>query len=601
MVGVRVDDMESLPPIGDYGLIGDTRTAALVSSGGSIDWMCFPRFDSPPLFGRLVGGDQGGSFVVGAFDVREIHRRYKDDSSLVETIWRTATGEAVLVDGMVADTAGALLPQALLVRELTCAGGNVRVRVRFDPRRGWEGERPRARRLAGRLVCVWGLVVATLASAPDLELEPGVERTLELHAGDRLAFALGVDDRAPAALVDPERSVQRLAETERWWRGWSSEFEPLKGAEEPVRRSLITLRLLTYSPSGAPVAAPTTSLPEVPGGDANWDYRHAWIRDASMGVSAFLWWMLHASRRTRPELRVLYDLTGGTVTDERELDLAGYRGARPVRVGNAAGEQFQLDAYGWMLEAGWDYLRHTDDLYSETWRALQGHADLLSERWREPDHGIWEVRGERRQYVHSKAMAWLGLDRACRIAERFGARRRNGTRWRATADDIGEQIRARGFDDAVGSYVQAFGSRELDASALALATMGLEPAGSERIKRTIEAIRRELGAGGPLVYRKRPDGEGAFLPCSFWLARALAATGRLEEARDAFEQARSLATPLGLFAEEMDPSTREHLGNFPQAFTHSALIRAAAEIGAAERRLTDRGTSRGSLRTRRAR
>jgi GH15 family glucan-1,4-alpha-glucosidase len=603
------------PSIGDYGLIGDTRTAALVSSAGSIDWLCFPRFDSPPLFGRLVAGDLGGSFEVAALGVRETRRRYLDDSSIVETAWRTESGEAVLVDGMIADTAGALLPQTLVVRELTCRGGTVRVRVGFDPRRGWDGRRPRTRRVAGRLVCVWGPVVATLATVPDVELEPGIERMLDLRAGDRVAFALGLDDHAPAVLVDPNRSLHRLSETERWWREWASRLAPpLQDAAPAVRRSSITLRLLTYAPSGAPVAAPTTSLPEVPGGDANWDYRHAWIRDASMGVSSFLscrsteeprsflWWMLHASRRTRPELRVLYDLAGGTDVRERELrDLPGYRGAVPVRVGNQAVGQFQLDTYGWILEAGWEYLRHTQDLYAETWRALRGHADLLAERWREPDHGIWELRGERRHYVHSKAMAWLGLDRAHRIAERLRAPRGRRARWHAASDAVADEIRRRGFDEAIGSYVQAFGSSELDASALSLATMGLEPADSERVRGTIDAIRRELGAGGPLVYRKRPDGEGAFLPCSFWLSRALAATGRLDEAYEVFEQACALATPLGLFAEEMDPTTREHLGNFPQAFTHSALVLAAGELAAAEARLRDRGTSRGSLRTPRGR
>jgi GH15 family glucan-1,4-alpha-glucosidase len=604
-----------LPAIDDYALIGDTRTAALISSKGSIDWLCFPRFDSPPLFGRLVRGDRGGSFEVGVLDVREIERAYLDDSTTVRTTWRTSSGAAVLVDGMIAETAGALLPQALVVRELSCRAGSVRARVRFDPQYGWEGRLLRTRRTYGRLLCIWGPVVATLSTAPELEIEPGVERILELRAGDRVLFALGLDDHAPAALVDPARSVHRLRETERWWRDWVSGLDaPLPEAAPVVRRSLITLRLLTYSPSGAPVAAPTTSLPEVTGGDANWDYRHAWIRDASMGASAFLacgsaleprsflWWMLHASRRTRPELRVLYDLAGGTDVRERELyDVPGYRGALPVRIGNDAARQFQLDAYGWMLDAGFEYLRHTDDLYAETWRALRGHADLLVERWREPDHGIWELRGERRHYVHSKAMAWLGLDRARRVAARLRTPHGRSARWEVASGAIADEIRRRGFDERLGSYVQAYGSEELDASTLALATMRLEPADSPRIRTTIDAIRRGLGAGGPLVYRKAPEGEGAFLPMSFWLSRALAATGRLDEARDVFEQTCALASPLGLFAEEIDPATREHLGNFPQAFTHSALVLAAAELAAAERRLRDRGTSRGSLRTPRAR
>jgi GH15 family glucan-1,4-alpha-glucosidase len=452
----------------------------------------------------------------------------------------------------------------------------------------------------------------SLATLPDLEIAPGLERDVELSAGERLLFAIGLDDHGPAVLPDAEGSRRHLETTDRWWRSWSSNLDLPSVGEAAVLRSLLTLRLLTYAPSGAPAAAPTTSLPEIPGGPNNWDYRHAWIRDASMGVSsflvagsvaeprAFLWWMLHASRLTRPELRVVYDLTGGTNLAERELlDLPGYRGARPVRVGNAAAQQFQLDAYGWILDAGSAYLAATGDLYRETWRSFQGHADLLAERWPEPDHGIWELRGERRQYVHSKAMAWLGLDRAIAIARRLGSPRRRVERWTSARARLAEEIASRGFDDRSGAYTQAFGSTELDASALALAYMGLEPSDSPRIRGTIDAVRRNLGAGGPLVYRFRPEGEGAFLPCSFWLSRALAATDRLDDARALFEQTCSLATPLGLFAEEMEPSSGEHLGNFPLAFTHAALVLAADELVRAERRLKDGGTDRGSPRTRR--
>jgi GH15 family glucan-1,4-alpha-glucosidase len=610
-----MDADRPLPPIGEYGLVGDTRTAALISSAGAIDWFCFPRFDSQPVFGRLVAGNLGGTFEVSVEDVRETDRRYLQGSALLETRLRTGSGEATLVDGMVADTGGALLPQALLVRELRCVGGSVRAKIRFDPRQGWGGTRPRAERRAGRLVCVWGPIAVSLATAPDLELEPGAERLIGLRAGDRVLFALGLDHRGPAILPDPDGAFQMLQQTDRWWRDWSSRLElPETDPSGAVQRSLVTLRLLTYAPSGAPVAAPTTSLPEVPGGDRNWDYRHAWIRDASMGASAFLssgstnepraflWWMLHATRRTRPELRVVYDLVGGTGIAERELsDLPGYGGARPVRVGNAAVEQFQLDVYAWMLDAGWEYLRRTGDLYSETWRAMRGHADVLVDRAAEPDHGIWEIRGERRHYVHSKAMAWLGLDRALRVAERLGASKRRLRRWSAARSDIREEILRDGFDEDVGSYVQAYGSTDLDASVLTLAPMEIEPPDSDRLLRTIDAIRRELGAGGPLLYRNEPEGEGAFLPCSFWLSRALAATDRVEQAREVFEQTCALATPLGLLSEEFEPTTRAHMGNFPQAFTHSALVLAAHELDRAERRLRDRGTPRGSPRTPRGR
>jgi GH15 family glucan-1,4-alpha-glucosidase len=293
--------------------------------------------------------------------------------------------------------------------------------------------------------------------------------------------------------------------------------------------------------------------------------------------------MLHASRRTRPELRVVYDLMGGANFGERELpDLPGYRGSKPVRVGNAAVDQFQLDAYAWMLDAGCAYLERTGHLYGETWRALRGHADVLAARWREPDHGIWEFRGERRHYVHSKFMAWHGLDRALRMAERLPAGERRKRSWIAARSQVADEIRRRGFGEDRNRYLQAFDSTDPDASLLGSPMTRFEPVDSPRLHGTIDAIRRELGAGGPLLYRTPPDGEGAFVPCSFWLSSALAAVGRVEEAREIFEQTCPLASPLGLFAEELDPTTKEHLGNFPQAFTHSSLVLAAADLARAE-------------------
>ena len=599
-----------IPSIGEYGLIGDTRTAALVSKAGSIDWMCFPRFDSSPLFGRLVGGEAGGSFSVEVQDVRATHRRYRDGSALLETDVTTDEGDASFTEGFVADTSSSLLPQALVVRILSCTNGRIRARVRFDPKLDWRSPPERSERRHGRLVCTWGGIVASLVTEPDLALSPGKPEEVELTAGMRLVLALGLDDRSPAVLVSTARAGRALRETDSWWRGWSQRLvPPAEGVEEAVRRSLVTLRLLTYAPSGAPVAAPTTSLPEVPAGDKNWDYRYAWIRDASMGVSAFLgcgsteepnaflWWMLHASRRTRPELRVLYDVMGGSRIEEVEVPgLPGYAGAVPVRIGNGAAGQFQLDAYAWMLDAGWAFLRETGGLYAETWRALCGHADLLAERWPEPDHGIWELRGTRRQFVHSKVMSWVGLDRALRIAARLGAAPARRRAWSEARDRIGQEVRRHGFDEGIGAYTQAYGSDELDAALLALPIAGIEQKDSPRLASTVRVIRTRLGAGGPLLYRFRPDGEGAFLPCSFWLVRALAEIGSVDEARDVFEQTCSLATDLGLFAEQIDPGSGDHLGNFPQAFTHSALVEASIALGEAER-ATERRTPRGSRRT----
>ena len=599
-----------LPSIAEYGLIGDTRTAALTSSDGSIDWMCFPRFDSPPLFGRLVGGEGGGRFGIEVDGIVRTRRRYLESSAALETTWTTRDGEAVLLEGMIADTTGSLLPQSLVVRTLECRRGPVRGRVLFDPRLDWKARPERWRRRHGRLFCTWDSIVATLASAPDLPIQPGRPAAFSLRAGESLTVVLGLDHREPAVLVDPDLALAELGRTDAWWRGWTGKLRSIaEGTDDAVRRSLITLRLLTYVPSGAPVAAPTTSLPEVPGGDANWDYRFAWIRDAGMQVAAFLeagttdepraflWWMLHASRRSAPELRVLYDLMGGEDLPERELrDLPGYRDARPVRVGNAAAEQFQLDVYGWMIDAGWGHLRETGQLYRETWRELRGHADLLADRWHEPDNGIWELRGSRRHNVHSKVMAWIGLDRALRIGERLGVSERRRRRWLEAREAVGGAVRQLGFNDEVGSYTQAFGSRDLDAAVLAMPIARIEPRDSPRLARTIDAIASGLDARYPLLYRFGPTGEGAFLPCSFWWSRALIETGRVEEGRDVLEATCALANDLGLFAEEMDPTTREHLGNFPQAFTHAALVEAAGALGRAESEIRTKGTFRGSLR-----
>lgn len=593
-----------MPPlIAQYGLIGDGRTAALCSDNGSIDWLCLPRFDSDPMFGRLVGGGHAGSFSVTVQGLRETSRRYRNGSAVIETTWRTDSATAVLTEGMVADLSSALLPPLLLVRQIEAREGPVDLRVRFDPRRGLPGSEARhAERRWGALVCSWGSLAVALQTKPDLELRPSEEYSLRLAPGESLTLLISLADRHPLVFVDPTRAVELLEQSDRWWRRWSARIQYDGPMRDAVVRSLITLRLLTHAPSGAPVAAPTTSLPETLGGGRNWDYRFSWPRDASIGLAAFLLlgfpeeahsfmhWLLHASRLTRPRLQVLYTVDGKPGIREREVpDVKGYRYSVPVRLGNAAASQHQLDVYGWVMDAAWLMVRAGRRLHGETWRTLSGFADFVGARWRDPDAGIWEVRGRPAHYVHSKLMAWLTLDRAIRIAESHGGRPSRLRTWARERQALATEVRERGFDARRASYVQAYGADRLDAALLLLPALEFEDSRSPRVIGTVEAIRRELAAGGPLLYRYPPetDGlagvEGAFLPCSFWLVQALARVGRADEARELFEELCARANDLGLLAEEMDPATGEHLGNFPQGLTHAALVQAALALRPATR------------------
>ena len=585
-------------PIEDYALLGDTRTAALVDSDGSVDWLCIPRFDGQPVFGRLVGGDAAGHFRLGpAGAARTVSRRYRPSSATLETTWETDTGRLTLTEGMVAEVSGRLLPATLLIRRLTAEGGPVEAVLEFDPRLGDRHRRPRSRHRGDLLVCSWSAVAISLSLDRSAPVEAGVAQALTITPGRALTCVLAVADREPLVHVDPAAAWSVLERDELRWQDWCAEIDPDLPHRDAVVRSLLTLRLLTYSPSGAPVAAPTTSLPESLGGGRNWDYRYSWPRDASIGIAAFLGvgrhaearafmaWLLSATRLDRPRLPVLLTLHGKHPTPERELTRwPGYAASTPVRVGNAASGQHQLDGYGWVLDAAWLLSRSGHRLYSETWRTMAGFADRVAEHWREPDAGIWEIRSDTAHHVHSKLMAWLALDRAVRLAEHHrtaGARRR---RWTQEREALREDITRHGLDPERGTYTRSYGSDEVDAALLILPRLGFEAAGSPRVRRTLDAIARELGAGGPLLYRYPPghdglDGtEGAFLPCSFWMVQALARSGRLREAHALLDQLVALASPVGLYGEEMDPVTRHHLGNYPQALTHSGLIQAALAL-----------------------
>ncbi|MGH9135787.1 MAG: glycoside hydrolase family 15 protein [Acidimicrobiales bacterium] len=584
-------------PIGDYGLIGDTRSAALVAPDGSIDWWCVPRFDDPPLFGRLVGGMEAGWFSIGPTENTGMpNRSYRPDTVTLITTWSLESGEIELADGLVAEVEGQFLPGSVLVRRLTARGRAIRARLHLAPRFGYE-RRPgrRIARRADALVFEHGdLAIAVSSDGPIVEADRPVD--FEVRPGQPVTITLTVARRGPLIVVPAGVAVAALARDESGWRAWASGIE-VSSHRDALVRSLLALQLLTYSPSGAPVAAPTTSLPERIGGDRNWDYRYAWPRDASIGIAAFLAagkpqearaflaWLLHAGRLSRPRLPVLFTLDGRAGPPEAELGgWPGYVDSPPVRIGNGAAGQHQLDGYGWVLDAAWLLTEAGHRLYGETWRVVAALADQVAATWTQPDAGIWEQRAEPAHHVHSKLMAWLALDRALRIAGARGDRHRHRhQRWSTARDAVAEDIRTRGFDPEQGTYTGAYDSVELDAAVL-LPVLDFDPAASERVVGTIDAIRRQLGAGGPLLYRYPPgtDGlagsEGAFLPCSFWLVQALARTGRTDDADALLDELLALGGPLGLYGEEMDPTTREHLGNYPQALTHAALVQAVLAL-----------------------
>lgn len=601
MLAEPAAERESLPtepqPIEDHALIGDTRTAALVNSRGEVVWLCAPRFESRPIFGSLIGGPQGGRFAITPLgeEVRT-SRRYWEASTVLETTWETATGAARLTEGMVADIGEGLMPGLLLVRRIEGLGGSMDLGVMFDPKLDLSRPPAKVRRLVGSLFMDWGSLSLQLRTEPDLGIRPGTLAHVHVEQGTTVTFLVALADRSPGVLIGAEKAWDSLVQGDRWWRSWSDSISYDGPLPAMVARSLITLRLLTYAPSGAPIAAPTMSLPEELGGSLNWDYRFSWPRDASLGLRAFLGagrreeprsflrWLTIASRLSRPRVDVLYDLEGRPGIDEHERwDLPGYRGSRPIRFGNAACAQHQLDVYGWIVDAAWRFHREGERLEGDVWRAVMGWADFVCRSWREPDAGIWERRGAPVHHVHSKLMGWMALDRALQMGREYRLRPARRRRWEIERSALADDVRQRGLDVSRGVYWGRYGGPDLDAALLMLPELGWEDPDSPRLSATVRAIRSELDAGGGLLYRYPQDGtgEGAFLACSFWMVGALCRPGRLDEAMELFESLCARANDVGLFAEEMDPSTGAHLGNFPQALTHSSLVSAGLSIAVA--------------------
>lgn len=592
------------PSISELAIIGDTRTAALLGPGGTVEWMCLPRFDREPVFGRLVGGEDAGEFTIAPTGDRwaVAERRYRPDSAVLETTWSVGSGQLVLTEAMLPELGGRLLPQSLFVRRLVAHGAPTEVTITFRPRSRVDGRDRLVRTEPAMLVATWGPLAVGLTADIGETVPIDEPVTVSVDPARPVVLAMSVGEAEPIVRVDPSLAAELLEEADQWWRQWSEGIGEGSHLRDAQVRSAITLRLLSYSPSGAPVAAPTTSLPEEIGGTRNWDYRFAWARDASIGSSAFLrlgrtreaenflYWLMHAGRLARPNLAAMFTLDGTPVPDETIVEgWPGYRDSPPVHVGNSAAGQHQLDAYGWVIDAVWNHREAGGEIFGELWRMAAGLTDVVADRWSEPDAGIWEVRGPERHYVHSKLMAWLALDRAVRMAPDHRTRAKRRERWARQRDLLAEELRSEGFDSNAGRYRRAYGADDLDAAVLLLPVVGFDEPDSPAVHTTIDAIGRELSAGGPLLYRYPPGtdglegGEGAFLVCSFWWAQALATTGRIDEAGELLDELVGVATPLGLFGEEIDPDSGEYLGNFPLAFSHATFLQAAAALEEAER------------------
>jgi GH15 family glucan-1,4-alpha-glucosidase len=578
--------------IEDYALIGDLQTAALVSREGSIDWCCFPRFDSGACFASILGSRDNGRWLLApATDVRATTRRYRHDTLVLESVYETDQGSVRAIDFM---PPRGYAPD--IVRIVEGLSGSVPMRfelvIRFDHGRII----PWVRRVDDALLAIAGPDALCLRSPIDTHGEDMTTiAEFTVAEGERLAFVLTWFP-SHEAMPDPIDAERVLAETEEYWLDWASTLMSAGDYHEEINESLVVLKAMTFAPTGGIVAAPTTSLPEAIGGERNWDYRFCWLRDATLTLLAMLragsrgeaemWrqWFLRAVAGDPADIQVMYGLAGERRLDELELDwLPGYEGSTPVRIGNAASTQLQLDVYGEILDAIYQLRTKGSPPDANIWSLMLKLLGWLEEGWRQPDTGIWEIRGPLRHFTHSKVMAWVAFDRAVRSHDEFGLDGPVG-RWRELREEIAEDVSAKSWSERTQAFAQSYGSDDLDASILLMPHVGFLPATDERFRSTVDAIRRELVVDGLVLrYRTRDDGavdglpagEGVFLPCSFWLADVLAMQGHIDEAREMFERLLDMRNDVGLLSEEYDPRAARMLGNFPQAFTHLAIINTA--------------------------
>jgi GH15 family glucan-1,4-alpha-glucosidase len=592
-------------PIDDYALIGDCRSAALIARDGSIDWLCWPRFDSASLFAKLLDAEQGGHFRIRPSGAFRTERRYLPDTNVLETVFHARSGSVALRDVMPVrsedDKRESLAPEHEVLRELEGLAGDLVLEIHYAPCPDFARMTPRLEaRGAFGLFCPTGRGIAVLRSDVPLEISPD-QRTagarVQIRAGERRYLSLSYSEEGPAVMPPLGPAAhERMVRSVTWWREWAARCTYDGPHRAEVVRSALVLKLMTYAPSGAIVAAPTTSLPERIGGERNWDYRYCWLRDASFTLrallglgyhaeaQAFFSWILHATRLTWPELQVVYSIFGEARLPERELlHLSGYAGSRPVRTGNDAHGQLQLDVYGEVLDASVRYARSGGHFDRDARQMLAGLGRTVIKRWRTPDEGIWEGRSGRSHHTYSMALCWVALARLIELHERSGLEV-DVELLRAEQGQIRAEVETHGYNEQIQSYVQIFDGDQLDASLLTLPLYGYVDAAHPRMAATRARIQAQL-ASGPLVYRYAEGsadglspGEGAFGICGFWAIESTALGGDLSGAVQAFDQLLGYGNDLGLFAEEIDPATGGGLGNFPQAFTHVGLINAALTL-----------------------
>jgi GH15 family glucan-1,4-alpha-glucosidase len=590
-------ESQSYPDIGDYAVIGDCRTAALVSKYGCIDWLCWPRFDSPSIFAALLDRERGGYWKIAPTGSFSVHREYLEGSNVLQTRFQTSSGTAALLDLMpVRDTTQpVMVPDHEIIRQIECTNGEVEIKFELVPQPKYAEKTPPIRdfgKLGVRIDNGHG--VYWLRSSIPLQIKnSALWAKASLCAGETLLFSFTYTENAPAVLPPLEQVPQRINTCTKWWQGWTAQGQYEGDFRDEVMRSALALKLMIFAPSGAIIAAPTTSLPERIGGDLNWDYRYCWLRDASLTIRAlielgfwveatsFLDWMLHATRLTQPELRILYTLYGNRPPAERESKiLRGYRDSKPVRIGNAARDQLQLDVYGEVVDAAAQFAFHGGELDREMQKVLVGFGNYVANHWDTPDQGIWEPRTKPQNHTHSRLLCWTALDRLITLNENGKLKGAPVDEYKKQAEAIRQQIQKRAWNEKLQSYVSELDGDKVDSSLLLLSWYGFEKADDPRMRATYHRLRERLSTPEGLLYRSEDlPTEGTFAICSFWEAEYLAlGGGTIQQTRDLINTLSAHRNDVGLYGEEIDGDTGQALGNFPQAFTHIGYIGAALSL-----------------------